>query len=163
MRREAEAKRKADMNSLADAFEASVKRLCRPSARPRPTVQASSSVMAGTADETNNQATAVAAASEQATANVQTVASAAEELSASINEIGRQVAQSAAVAAQATERARATGTTVDGLAQAAAKINEVVSLINNIAARPTCSPSTLPLRRHAPEMQAAASRSLRRR
>jgi methyl-accepting chemotaxis protein len=135
VRAEAEAKRKADMSALADAFEASVKQVVQTVGSAATEVQASSAAMASTADETNSQATAVAAASEQATANVQTVASAAEELSASINEIGRQVAQSATVAAQATERARATGTTVDGLAQAAAKINEVVSLINNIASQ----------------------------
>jgi methyl-accepting chemotaxis protein len=135
VRREAEAKRKAEMQALADAFEASVKQVVQTVGSAATEVQASSSVMSQTADETNNQATAVAAASEQATANVQTVAAAAEELAASINEIGRQVAQSATVAAQATERARATGTTVDGLAQAANKINEVVSLINNIASQ----------------------------
>ena len=61
--------------------------------------------MSATADQTNQQATAVAAASEEATVNVQTVASSAEELSASIEEISRQVSQSNEIAQNAVNEA----------------------------------------------------------
>lgn len=135
LRAEAEAKRKAEMNALADAFEASVKQVVQTVGSAAVQVQSSSGALANTAEETTRQASAVAAASEQASANVQTVASASEELAASINEIARQVAQSAQMASQATERARATGATVDGLAQAASKIGEVVGLITQIASQ----------------------------
>ena len=47
----------------------------------------------------------MAAASEQASANVQTVASAAEELSSSISEIGRRVSQSSQIASNAVRQA----------------------------------------------------------
>ena len=134
-RAEAEAKRKAEMQALADAFEASVKQVVQTVSGAAGQVQASSSALTGTADEANSQAATVAAASEQATANVQTVAAATEQLAASINEIARQVAQSAEMAERATERARATGATVDGLAHAASKIGEVVSLITQIASQ----------------------------
>src|SRR3546814_4037061 len=63
----------------------------------------------------SRQAAAVAAASEQATANVQTVASAAEELSSSIAEIARQVAQSSQIAGQAVTEAERTNVQVQGL------------------------------------------------
>jgi methyl-accepting chemotaxis protein len=135
LRLEAEAQRKQAMNTLADAFEASVKQVVQTVGSAATQVQSSSTAMAATAEETTRQASAVAAASEQASANVQTVASASEELATSINEIARQVAQSAAIAAQASDRARATGATVDGLAQAASKIGEVVGLITQIASQ----------------------------
>ena len=89
--------------------------------------------MSATAEQASHQATAVSAASNQASANVQTVATAAEELSASIAEIGRQVSQSANIAASAVREAEATNATVRGLADAAQKIGDVVNLINNIA------------------------------
>jgi len=89
--------------------------------------------MSATAEETNRQATAVAAASEQASANVQTVASAAEELSGSIGEIGRQVGQSTSVAGKAVSEAELTTKAVQALAGTAQKIGDVVKLINDIA------------------------------
>jgi methyl-accepting chemotaxis protein len=66
---------------------------------------------------------------------VQTVASAAEELSASIGEISEQVGKSTELARHAVEDARRTDATVDGLAQAAQKIGEVVTLIQDIASQ----------------------------
>ncbi|MFC3226692.1 methyl-accepting chemotaxis protein [Marinibaculum pumilum] len=96
-------------------------------------MQATAASMSNTAGETSRQANMVAAASEQASGNVQTVAAAAEELSSSIEEIARQVNQSATIAGRASEDARRTNAQVDGLAQAAQKIGEVVSLIQDIA------------------------------
>ncbi|ADZ72130.1 methyl-accepting chemotaxis protein [Polymorphum gilvum] len=72
-------------------------------------------------------------ASDEATSNVQTVASAAEELAASIAEISRQVAQTSEVVNRATEGTRMTNEKVEGLAASAAKIGEVVTLIQAIA------------------------------
>jgi len=89
--------------------------------------------MATTAERTSEQASAVATASDQAAANVKVVAATSEELSASIAEIGRQVTQSAEISHAAVEEANATNQTVQGLAGAAAKIGEVVNLINDIA------------------------------
>ena len=89
--------------------------------------------MTSTAESTSKQATAVAAASEEAATNVQTVASAAEELSVSVSEINRQVGQSTDVANKANTEAERTNGTVQGLAEAAQKIGEVVNLISEIA------------------------------
>jgi len=75
----------------------------------------------------------VTSASDEVTSNVQTVATTAEELSASISEIGRQVNQSATVAAHAVQEAETTSQTVHSLSAAASKIGEVVTLINEIA------------------------------
>jgi methyl-accepting chemotaxis protein len=89
--------------------------------------------MTATAEETSRQSTAVASAAQQASANVQTVATAAEELTASIKEIGRQALQSANIANKAVEEAEKTNHVVQGLAEAASRIGEVVDMINNIA------------------------------
>ena len=91
--------------------------------------------MSATAEQTTRQASAVAAASGQATANVETVAAAAEELSSSIQEISRQVAQSNAIAGAAVTTAQKTDATVRGLVDAAQRIGEVVQLINDIASQ----------------------------
>jgi methyl-accepting chemotaxis protein len=63
------------------------------------------------------------------------VASATEELSASVNEITRQVAQSAKIAGKAVADAKRTDATVQTLAAGAQKIGEVVTLIQQIASQ----------------------------
>ena len=73
------------------------------------------------------------ASSNETTNNVQTVASAAEELAASIGEISRQVAQTTEIVDRATTGTRITNQKVEGLAEAATKIGEVVTLIQAIA------------------------------
>ncbi|MBI3445793.1 MAG: cache domain-containing protein [Magnetospirillum sp.] len=92
-----------------------------------------SSAMSTTAEKTSEQTNAVVAATEQTSCNVQTVASAAEELSASGNEISRQVALTADIARAAAEEAEQTNAMMAALASAAGRIGEVVSLIDSIA------------------------------
>ncbi len=96
-------------------------------------MQSTAESMSATAEQTNKQASAVAAASEQATTNVQTVAAAAEEMAKTVEEIGRQVEQSSSIANRAVEETNRTNTSVEGLAQAAQKIGDVIELITNIA------------------------------
>ncbi|MTI05126.1 methyl-accepting chemotaxis protein [Roseibium denhamense] len=81
---------------------------------------------AGYASETQSS-------SNETTNNVQTVASAAEELAASIGEISRQVSQTTQIVDKATTGTRVTNQKVEGLAEAATKIGEVVTLIQAIA------------------------------
>ncbi|MES0880446.1 methyl-accepting chemotaxis protein [Roseibium sp. SCP14] len=78
-------------------------------------------------------ATETQSSSNETTNNVQTVASAAEELAASIGEISRQVAQTTEIVDRATTGTRVTNEKVEGLAEAATKIGEVVTLIQAIA------------------------------
>ena len=67
------------------------------------------------------------------TQNVQTVASATEELSSSIREIGNQVSESSRIVGAAVTQADDTNAKVKALAEAAQKIGDVVTLINEIA------------------------------
>ncbi len=89
--------------------------------------------LSATATETNARVKTAAAASEDASSNVETVAAASNQLSASINEISRQVSQAATIAGRAVSETERTDGTVQGLAQTAARIGEVVKLISDIA------------------------------
>jgi methyl-accepting chemotaxis protein len=96
-------------------------------------MRSTSDGLSSTAEKSSAQVKAVAGASDEASSNVQTVAAAAEELSASIAEISQQVARTASIASRAVEETRQTDSTVQGLAEAAGKIGDVVKLINDIA------------------------------
>jgi methyl-accepting chemotaxis protein len=133
LKAKAEREKKAAMNRLADAFDASVNKVVRAVSSSATEMQSSAQILTSTAEETSRQSTAVAAASDQASANVQTVATASEELSSSITEISRQVAQSATIAGRAVDEATRTNQSVQSLAEAAQKIGDVVKLINDIA------------------------------
>ncbi len=75
----------------------------------------------------------VAAASEQASVNVQTVASATEEMAASVREIGRQANQSKSVTERAVAETHRTAQVVESLTNTAQEIGKVLKLISNIA------------------------------
>lgn len=98
-------------------------------------LQSTAQSLSATAEETSQQSNAVAAASEQMTQNVQTVASATEELAASIREIGNQVTESTRIVGGAVAQAEDTNGKVKLLADAAQKIGDVVTLINQIASQ----------------------------
>jgi methyl-accepting chemotaxis protein len=98
-------------------------------------LQTTAQSLSATAEETSQQSNAVAAAAEQMTQNVQTVASATEELSSSIREIGNQVTESSRIVGSAVTQADDTNAKVKMLAEAAQKIGDVVTLINEIAAQ----------------------------
>jgi methyl-accepting chemotaxis protein len=72
-------------------------------------------------------------ASRQTADNVQTVAAAAEELSASVQEINRRVDEAAGAARDAVSAAERSSTTAQGLDVSAARIGDVVSMIQQIA------------------------------
>ncbi|MGH6622078.1 MAG: HAMP domain-containing protein, partial [Alphaproteobacteria bacterium] len=74
--RRAEQEKKAAMNALADDFEARIAGIVDTVSSQSTEMHATAQAMSTTAEETSRQATVVATASEQATANVQTVASA---------------------------------------------------------------------------------------
>ncbi|MBZ8131811.1 methyl-accepting chemotaxis protein [Afifella sp. IM 167] len=127
--------RVSTMHGLADRFEEEVSGVVKSVASAVTQLRQSASSMSSSADETSRQSTVVAAASAQATANVQTVASAAEELAASVREIGQQVGTSANIAGNANAQASSTAETVRSLSASAQRIGQVVNLITDIAAQ----------------------------
>jgi methyl-accepting chemotaxis protein len=114
-------------------FEAMIGELVHSLASASIELEASASTLSSTADHTQELTTMVAAASEEASTNVQSVASATEQLTSSVNEISRQVQESSRMASEAVDQARRTNDQVGELAKAAARIGDVVELINNIA------------------------------
>jgi methyl-accepting chemotaxis protein len=85
------------------------------------------------ADGTRERVTTVAAASEEATVNMQTVAAATTELTNSAAEISHEVERSTGMARQAVAMAGETGKSVAELNAAAARIGDVVKLITAVA------------------------------
>ena len=125
--------RKTEMVRLADSFETAVGEIVETVSSASTELEASASTLTATAERAQQVTTMVAAASEEASTNVQSVASATEELSSSVNEISRQVQESARMAGEAVDQARHTNDRVSELSKAAARIGDVVELINTIA------------------------------
>jgi methyl-accepting chemotaxis protein len=134
---EREQTRKAARAKLVDGyvleFDSKVRETLDTLAAAATEMNATAGSMSSVAEETSRQAMAVSTASEQTSANVQTVASAGEEMAASISEISRQVTQAAGVARGAVKEAADTTATMNGLAESAQKIGDVVALISDIA------------------------------
>ncbi len=125
--------RKMDMIKLADDFEGAVGKIVETVSSASTELEASASSLSATAERSQDLTVAVAAASEEASTNVQSVASATEEMASSVNEISRQVQESARMATEAVGQARATNDRVSELSKAASRIGDVVELINTIA------------------------------
>jgi methyl-accepting chemotaxis protein len=134
-KRHAAAERKAALNQMADGFDSQIGSLVGMLSSGATALEATAQSMTGTATQSNRQASAVAAAAEQASTGLQTVASATEELTASISEINRQVAQSAKISGKAVDDAKRTDAIVQTLAEGAEKIGAVVGLITDIASQ----------------------------
>ena len=126
-------RRRADMIKMADDFEGAVGEIVETVSSASTELEASAGTLTSTAVRSQELATMVAAASEEASTNVQSVASATEELTSSVNEISRQVQESAWMANDAVDQARKTNDRVGELSKAAARIGDVVELINTIA------------------------------
>ncbi len=118
---------------LANDFEKDVKGVVEVVTSSATEMQASSNNVASMAEETARQAQATAAASEQATTNVQTVAAAAEELSKSIDEIARHVQDASRMTKQAVEGADRANTTIQDLGGASNEIGQGINVITSIA------------------------------
>ena len=126
-------RRKQEMIKLADDFEGAVGEIVETVSSASTELEASAGTLTATAERAQELTTMVGAASEEATANVQSVASATEEMASSITEISRQVQELARMANAAVDQARTTNDRVSELSKAAARIGAVVELINTIA------------------------------
>ena len=130
---EAKIERGRRVDGITRDFEAMIGEIVDTVSSASTELEASAGTLTATAERSQELTTAVAAASEEASTNVQSVASATEEMASSVNEISRQVQESATIASQAVDQARRTNDRVGELAKAAARIGDVVELINTIA------------------------------
>jgi methyl-accepting chemotaxis protein len=125
--------RKADMVRLADNFESTVGEIIDTVSASSAELESSASSLSMTATRSQQLTGSVAAASAEASANVQSVASATEEMASSVGEVSRQVLASTRMATEAVDQARRTSDRVSELSKAASRIGDVVELINTIA------------------------------
>jgi methyl-accepting chemotaxis protein len=130
---QAQIERAHRLDGITRNFEALVADIVNAVSSAATGLEDSASTLTTTAARSQDLTTAVASASEEASSNVQSVASATEELSTSVNEISRQVQTSAQIAGEAVDQVRRTTGRVAELSQAAARIGDVVELINSIA------------------------------
>ncbi|MBI5263502.1 MAG: MCP four helix bundle domain-containing protein [Bradyrhizobium sp.] len=133
--RDAEAKieRGRRVDAITRSFETMIGEIVKTVSSASTELETAASTLATTAEQAQKRSTAVAEASEEATTNVQSVAGATEELSSSVGEISRQVQESARIAADAVGQARKTNDKVAELSRSAARIGDVIELIDNIA------------------------------
>ncbi|WP_050406773.1 methyl-accepting chemotaxis protein [Bradyrhizobium embrapense] len=130
---EAKIERGRRVDSITRNFEQMIGEIVQTVSSASTQLEASAATLSSTARRSQELTTSVAAASEEASTNVQSVASATEELSSSVTEISRQVQESARMAGDAVGQARTTNDRVSELSKAAARIGDVVELINTIA------------------------------
>ncbi|MCF8479749.1 MAG: methyl-accepting chemotaxis protein [Rhodospirillum sp.] len=127
--------RAARMDGLTREFDVDIKRILETVAKAVSGLGAASDALEKSALQASEQATSVASASEEATANVKEVARNTEQLSGKAAEIGERVSQSSDIAARAMRQAESTNDKVQGLADAVGQIGEVLQLINGIASQ----------------------------
>ena len=134
-RRQAATEKHQALCAMADTIETE-------SSRALGEVMQRTSAMTGTADtmrasagRTGAAARAAAEAAAAAMSNAGAVASAAEELSASIQEIGHQVAQSTMIVRRAVTAGQETRTSIEALNTQVGRIGSVADMIAEIAAR----------------------------
>ncbi len=123
------------VETATQSFEQAVFSVVQTLDRAAHGMDASAREMADSADHNQQQALSTAAASEQATTNVETVAAAAEEIARSIEHIAERVAESATIARQAAGEAQAITSAVESLSASVEEIGEVSNLIRTIAAQ----------------------------
>jgi len=126
-------KREKLIDSLIAAFRAESQTVLELVETNIARVEGVSSALSQRSSSASEQGQTAVSTSENASSNVQAVASATEELNASIAEISRQVETTATIVAQTTTAAQSSNSKISGLAEAANKIGDVVSLISEIA------------------------------
>jgi methyl-accepting chemotaxis protein len=127
------AARRTELYNLAESFEAAVGNIIENVSAASSELENSAVILTRNSAATQQLSTVVAAASEETSANVQSVASATEEMASSINEIGRQVADSNRIATEAVDQAGKTDGRIAELSLAAGRIGDVTKLITTIA------------------------------
>ncbi|MBP2313349.1 methyl-accepting chemotaxis protein [Azospirillum soli] len=133
--REAQAReeRATRIDRMTAQFEAQIRSLLEEQVSAATRLRDTAQSLTGMAEDTSQRSSAVAAATEQATANVQSVASAAEELSSSLREVSHTAGVSRQIGVEAMERAARTTQLVHGLEGVSRTIGDVVKLISSIA------------------------------
>jgi methyl-accepting chemotaxis protein len=127
--------RKTLMSDLAGRFDERMRGLIGAITTEGGNLRGLADALTTVADTTQRQGTEASDASQHSTGNVKAVAAAAEELSASLQEVSQQIQRSAGIAKKAVADVAATSKDVESVAATAARINDVVKLIGEIASQ----------------------------
>jgi methyl-accepting chemotaxis protein len=143
----AAARRKAEMQQLADEFQTAVGNIVGAVSSSSAELELAAGTLTKNAETTQRLSGVVASASEEASANVESVAAATEQMSGSVHEIARQVGESSRIATEAVRQAEQTDARITELSQAASRIGDG-----------TCWRSTRRSKPHGPARRGGASR-----
>ena len=134
-RHRAEVEKVAALQNMAETVELETRAAVEQVAAQTTLMSENAGHMAASAAAVGDNSQSVAAAAGQALGNAQTVASAAEQLSASIREIGNQIAMAGRITGGAVSAAGRAQETISRLAAAVNRIGEVADLISDIASQ----------------------------
>jgi methyl-accepting chemotaxis protein len=126
-------RRKAEMQKLADSFEAAVGNIVRTVSGASTELEASAETLTSTAETTQALSGAVATASEKASLSVRSVATITDQLGSAVRNISGHVQESKGIAVDAVKQAEKIDHRVNELLHAAGRIGEVVKLITDVA------------------------------
>jgi methyl-accepting chemotaxis protein len=129
----AEEEKRRSMNDMADAFEANVNEVVSAVSSAAEQMVGLAQLLSEAAGRAGERSTAVAAASEEASTNVETVAAASEEMTNSIAEVSQRIGDTATMTEDAARGAEQTTQTVAKLSTSAQTIGDVISMISDIA------------------------------
>ncbi len=132
---EVESSRRTEMIALADNLESEVKSAVDSVQSSSETMRGMSEGMSTDLESVTAQARNVVEVSNNATSNVESCAAAVEQMSASAQEIYRQVDSSRDASIKAEEEVGKTNEIVQGLASAAEEIGDISNMIKDIASR----------------------------
>jgi len=121
------------LNLRIREFETETSRILETLGQSVSKMQGTADVLMDTASATSSESVSASSSSTQALQNVNAVSAATEEMSASINEIGHQVEEANRIANIGLKQAEKSNNTIDGLASSVRKIDEIVTLIQDIA------------------------------
>jgi methyl-accepting chemotaxis protein len=126
-------RRRVTIETEIRAFRESVAAVLRTVGDSTSALKSIALTLSNSSGHTSDRAAGAAQTSNEASANMIAAAGAAEELIASIGEIGRQISQAAEVASNSVVEAQTTNEHMAQLTNTVQQIDEVVSLIRNIA------------------------------
>jgi methyl-accepting chemotaxis protein len=130
---QARAERKTITQRLADEFETTLGTIIQAVSSNSTMLESAARMLTTTAESTRHLSATVAAASEEASTNVQSVAASTSELRSSVQNIAVKVGESRRIASEAVARAEKADARIADLTQAAARIGDVVQLISSVA------------------------------
>jgi methyl-accepting chemotaxis protein len=129
------AEKRAQLDKVVEGFVANIDRVVTQVDGAAQQMRKNAEKLTALSGNTVSRVTESVGQVEETSSNMQFVAAAAEELTSSIREINTQVVNSANYIDRAKTEANETSQMVRGLASAVARIGEVVTLINGIAAQ----------------------------